>query len=83
MEGMLSNAGLKPGKAEDVDTPFDFADLETAYRAFAAAGPGILAIRRAGEEKLRAALISALALYRTPSGSFRFNNKFRFVVARP
>lgn len=82
MEDMLSKAGLTPGKAEDVDTPFDFADEDTAYRAFAAAGPGIRAIRQAGEDKLRAVLLAALAPFKTKSGSLHLDNKFRFVVAR-
>jgi SAM-dependent methyltransferase len=82
MEGMLSKAGLTPSTAEDVDTPFDFADEDAAYRAFAASGPGIRAIRFAGEDKLRAALLPALAPFRTKSGSYHLDNKFRFVVAR-
>ena len=82
MEAMLSKAGLTPDKAEDVDTPFDFANEDAAYRAFAASGPGIRAIRHAGEDKLRAALSSAFAPFKTKSGSFHLDNKFRFVVAR-
>jgi SAM-dependent methyltransferase len=83
MEGMLSKAGLTPSTAEDVDTPFDFSNEEDAYRAFAASGPGIRAIRLAGKDKLRTALLSALAPFKTKSGSLHLDNKFRFVVARP
>jgi SAM-dependent methyltransferase len=83
MEEMLSKAGLTPGNAEDVDTPFDFVDEDAAYRAFAASGPGIRAIRLAGKDKLRAALLPALAPFKTQSGTYRLGNKFRFVVARP
>jgi len=83
MEDMLSKAGLKPGKAEDVDTPFDFANADEAYRGFAASGPGIRAIHHAGEEKLREVLFAALALFKSNSGSIHMDNKFRFIVARP
>ena len=83
MEGMLSKAGLTPGQAEDVDTPFDFADEDAAYRAFAASGPGIRAVRHAGEDKLRAMLSSVFAPFKTKSGSLHLDNKFRFVLARP
>jgi SAM-dependent methyltransferase len=83
MEDMLSKAGLKPGKAVEVDTPFEFEDDDTAFRAMAAAGPGIRAIRAAGHDRLREALLAALAPFKTASGSCRLDNKFRFVVARP
>jgi hypothetical protein len=82
MEAMLSKAGLKPGRAVDVDTPFDFKDDETGYRAMAASGNGIRAARVAGPDKLRAALLAALAPFKTASGSCHLDNKFRFVVAR-
>jgi hypothetical protein len=51
-------------------------------RPIASSGPGIRAIRHAGENKLRAALSSAFAPFKTKSGSFHLDNKFRFVVAR-
>jgi SAM-dependent methyltransferase len=83
MEELLSKAGLKPGAAVDVDTPFDFGNDDLAYRAFAASGPGIRAIREAGAETLRAAVLAALAPFKTSSGRYRLDNKFRFVIARP
>ncbi|MGI8525359.1 MAG: class I SAM-dependent methyltransferase [Pseudolabrys sp.] len=83
MEDMLSKAGLKPKQPTDVDTPFDFADENMAYRAFAASGPGVRATRHAGEEKLRATLLAALAPFKTKSGSIHLDNEFRFVVAQP
>ena len=45
-------------------------------------GSGLRAIRAAGAEKLRAAMLAALAPFRTTSGSLHLANKFRF-VARP
>jgi SAM-dependent methyltransferase len=83
MEDMLSKAGLRPGQAVDVDTPFEFKDDETGYRAFAASGPGTRVIRVAGRDKLRAALLAALAPFKTADGSCHLDNKFRFVFARP
>jgi SAM-dependent methyltransferase len=83
VETMLSKAGLTPERSADIDTPFDFANDETAYRAFAASGPGIRAIRHAGDDKLRATMLQAFAPFKTKSGSFHLDNKFRLVVARP
>lgn len=82
MEEMLSKAGLTPGKAEDVDTPFNFVNEDEACRGFSASGPGIRAIRHAGAPTLRAALLAALAPFKSPSGSIHMDNKFRFIVAR-
>lgn len=83
MEEMLSKAGLKPGKPEDAEAPFDFVDDEEAYRGFAASGPGVRAIRHAGADKLRAALMPALAPFKSKSGAIHMDNKFRFIIARP
>lgn len=82
MEGMLSKAGLTPGPAVDVDTPFDFASDDAGYRAFAASGPGIMAVRKAGAEKLRSVLLAALAPFKSASGGYHLDNSFRFVIAR-
>jgi SAM-dependent methyltransferase len=81
LEDMLSKAGLKAGKPEDVDTPFDFTTEDEACRGFASSGPGVRAADLAGEEKLRAALLSAIAPFKTMSGRVHMDNKFRFVVA--
>jgi SAM-dependent methyltransferase len=82
MEDMLSKADLKPGRAVDVDAPFDFKDEEVGYRAMAASGPGIRASRTVGPDTLRTALLAALAPFKTGSGRYHLDNKFRFVVAR-
>jgi SAM-dependent methyltransferase len=83
MEDMLAKAGLTPGTPEDVDTPLDFVNEEDACRGFAASGPGVRAVRHAGEDKLRAALLTALAGFKSKSGSIHMDNKFRFIIARP
>jgi len=83
MEDMLSKAGLTPGKPEDVDVPFDFADEVAACRGFSASGPGTRAIRHAGEDKLRATLLAVLAPFKSTSGALHLDNKFRFIIARP
>jgi len=83
VEDTLAKAGLKPGRAVDVDVPFEFADDETGYRAMAASGPGTRAIRVAGRDKLHAALLAALAPFKSARGTCHLANKFRFVIARP
>jgi SAM-dependent methyltransferase len=83
MEQLLSKAGLTPGPPTDVDTPFDFTNEDAAYRGFASSGPGIRALREAGANKVRAALLSALAPFKTKSGTYHLDNKFRFIIVRP
>jgi SAM-dependent methyltransferase len=63
-------------------TPFEFADLEAAWRSIAAAGPGIRAIREVGEDRAKAAITAAYAPFRQPDGRYRLKNAFRYVVAR-
>jgi hypothetical protein len=65
-----------------VPTPFEFAHLEAAWRSIAAAGPGTRAIREAGEERAKTIITAAYAPFRQPDGRYRFENAFRYVVAR-
>jgi len=81
LEDMLSKAGLKAGKPEDVDTPFDFTTEDEACCGFASSGPGVRAADLSREEKLRAALLSAIVPFKTMSGRVHMDSKFRFVVA--
>lgn len=63
LENMLSGAGLKPEQSAEADTPFVFSNDDTACRAFIASGSGILALRRNGEEKVRATLTPGLGAF--------------------
>lgn len=83
LEDMFLRAGLKPGLSEDVDTLFVFSDADAACRAFIASGPGIVALRRNGDEKVRATIMPALMPFKQPDGSYRLENKFKFVLATP
>jgi SAM-dependent methyltransferase len=83
LEDMLSRAGLKPEQSAEVDTPFVFTNSDSACRAFMASGPGVVALRRNGDEKVRAAILPALAPFKQPNGSYRMENKFKYVLAAP
>ncbi len=82
LETMLTAAGLKPEKSGDADAPFVFANDDIALRAIAASGVGVRAVRHAGFDALRAAAMPAIAPFKQPDGSYRMNNKFRYVVGR-
>jgi hypothetical protein len=82
LEELLVSAGLEPGAAGEVSTPFEFADLEAAWRSVAASGPGTRAVREAGEQRARATIAASFAPFRQPDGRYRLENAFRYVVAR-
>lgn len=82
LEKMLTDAGLTPQRSGDADAPFIFANGDIALRAIAASGVGVRAIRHAGLEALRVAAMPAIAPFKKPDGSYRMNNKFRYVLAR-
>jgi hypothetical protein len=64
-----------------VSCPFEFPDLETALRGLLSAGPAVRAIKTAGEEAVRDAVAVALEPYCLPSGEYRMENRFRYVIA--
>jgi SAM-dependent methyltransferase len=82
LEDMLSKAGLKPETSAEADTPFIFKNDDAAWRGIVASGPGVRALRHAGEDKVRAAVMPAIAPFKKSDGSYRFENKFRYVLAR-
>jgi SAM-dependent methyltransferase len=82
LEGLLESAGLQPTGAVEVDTPFEWDDLETAWRANCAAGPNVMVINHAGIDAVRAAFDEAMAQFTRSDGSVRLDNVFRFAVAR-
>ena len=82
LEGLAAEAGLEPDVAFDVSWPYDFPDEDTTVRALLSPGPLIAAAEVHGEEPLRAALLEALAPYRTTDGGYRLANEWHFLIAR-
>lgn len=74
-------AKLAPRDIEEVDMPFVYGDLETALRGILSAGPAARAISFSGEDRVRAAVVQALAPYRLSSGRYRLENRFRYLIA--
>jgi SAM-dependent methyltransferase len=83
LKALASDAGLKPIAVVDVECPWTFPDLDVALRGMLSAGPAERAIRNSGMERARDAVANAIAPYRNPSGEYRLNNKFRYLIARP
>jgi SAM-dependent methyltransferase len=73
LEERARAAGLDPVHAADVDVPWEAPDLATLVEAI---------IAGAGFDTTPAAIERAAAPFRRPDGSYRFENKFRYVLAR-
>jgi SAM-dependent methyltransferase len=81
LEALARRAGLEPAEAGDVDVPYEAPDQETLERAFlndAAFG----ALQRLGEAATRRLIVEAAAPFRRRDGSYRFENRFRYLIAR-
>jgi SAM-dependent methyltransferase len=81
LKALASDAGFIPVAIVDVACPWTFPDLETALRGMLSAGPAERAIRNSSMERAREAIAESIAPYRKPSGDYRLNNKFRYLVA--
>jgi SAM-dependent methyltransferase len=80
LEGIATAAGLTPVTAYDVTWGFHYRDdEELAASMLSAAGVGDAAGER--EPEVRAALLEALAPFRTPDGGYRLENEWHTVVA--
>jgi len=82
LNALASDAGLSPIAVVDVECPWKFGSLDVALRGMLSAGPAERAIRNSSMERAREAVAEAIAPYRKPSGEYRLNNKFRYVVAQ-
>jgi SAM-dependent methyltransferase len=82
LESFARTAGLDPGKPVDVDLPFDYPDRETALRGLNSGAPSVRVAAEHSWELVNATVSEAIAPFETPSGGFRFENTFRFLVAR-
>jgi SAM-dependent methyltransferase len=82
LERFTRAAGLEPGKPVDVDLPFDYPDRATALRGLNSGAPSVRVAAERGEELVQTIVSEAITPFETPSGRFRFENTFRFLVAR-
>ncbi len=82
LEALATQAGLSPIEGAEVDCPWVYRDLETALRGLLSAGPARRAIQHSGEEATRHAVTQAIAPFKTASGGYEMQNKFRYLIAR-
>jgi len=81
LEAMAEQAGLRPREAFDLSWAFAFAGDEALLRGLMAASGAVEAIEVAGEERVGAAILDALAPARAPDGGYRLENEWHVLVA--
>jgi SAM-dependent methyltransferase len=80
LELRARRAGLDPRAAAEVDVPFEVPDRATLEHAFVVDSVGG-ALEQLGEAELRRRVVEAAAPYRRRDGSYRFENRFRYLIA--
>lgn len=82
LESLFEEAGLKVLESGEVDCPFHYSDFETFWRGQNSAGPFQRALRAAGKEKLKFAILEAIEQYRLEDGTIHIQpNVYKYVVA--
>jgi SAM-dependent methyltransferase len=82
LERLAADAGLAPEAAFDCRWAYAYADERALARGMLAPGLVVAAVRRAGEEPVRRAILEALAPYRRADGGYRLENEWHFLLAR-
>jgi SAM-dependent methyltransferase len=81
LEQLARDAGLTPARADEVTTPWEYPDRETAIRGLLSSGPAVKAIEAAGERRVAAAVIAAITPFGTASGGYAMTNTWRYLIA--
>jgi SAM-dependent methyltransferase len=81
LERLLAEAGLAATDAGYLKIAEEHPDLETLLREWLSVGPVRLAVRNAGEEAVRRAVVEALAASVARDGSVRIVDEYRYVLA--
>jgi SAM-dependent methyltransferase len=83
LDGLLVQAGLRVLGSAVVVCPSAYPDGETAWLALASSSRMQATLRAVGTERLKDAVLRAIAPYRTATGSLQWETSFRYVLAAP
>jgi 2-polyprenyl-3-methyl-5-hydroxy-6-metoxy-1,4-benzoquinol methylase len=81
LEALLKQAGLQADDSGGIVTTFAWPDDETAWKAISSAGPTVMAVRYAGEEKVKQVVLDSLQPFRTSNGGYQEENTYLYVIA--
>jgi SAM-dependent methyltransferase len=80
LRALVADAGFDVDIVADAAGPFVYPTEEIALRGLMSAGPVIDIARRVGDDVVADAIRGAIAEYRRPDGSYRFENTWRFAI---
>ncbi len=81
LESLMEEAWLTVCAKGDVSCPYEYPDEEMAWKTISSAGPIVIAIRAAGEETIKQAVINSLAPFKRPEGGYRQENLMHYAIA--
>ena len=81
LEALMEQVGLTICSRGDVSCPFTYSDDETAWKTINSSGPLAAAVRAAGEETIKRAVLASLVPFKTPEGGYRQENLIHYVIA--
>ena len=81
LEGLAQQAGLRPENAEEVEVPYEFPDRATLLRALLAISPVYGVAPDLAEPVVRRTVEVDAAPFRRADGSYRFENRFVYLIA--
>lgn len=80
LQSLVARAGMKPGRVEQIDCPWQYTDEQTLLRALLSTAPSIRAIQNSGEAAVRQAILAGLRPFKTASGSYRLRNITHYMI---
>ncbi|MEO6905236.1 MAG: class I SAM-dependent methyltransferase [Ginsengibacter sp.] len=81
LENILEEMGLRILDSKDVDSIWEYPDVETAMKGLLSAGPAARAIENAGYEKVYRTVLESAQPYIKSNGHIVYRNKFRVVIS--
>jgi SAM-dependent methyltransferase len=82
LEGLAAEAGLVPERAFDLRWAYEYADEAELTRGMMSAGGFGAIVGGDRQDAARASIVDALAVCRTPDGSYRLDNEWHYLIAR-
>ncbi len=81
LEDLVAQAGLQVKESRDVPVTFEYADMETCWRALSS-GSMQSAIQMVGQDAVKSAFVAAAKQFVMTDGSVFIHNKMRYVLGQ-
>ena len=81
LEGLARQAGLTPERVEEIPVPYSFSDWAGLERALLGLAPAYRIDDATAARVIRETVEGMAARFRRADGSYRFDNRWRFMIA--